>query len=31
MPTFADPGRDAAEAYEALRWLSQASRSFADP
>ena len=31
MPTFAEPGRDAAEASEALRGLAHATRSFADP
>ncbi|SER92722.1 hypothetical protein SAMN05443377_11920 [Propionibacterium cyclohexanicum] len=31
MPTFDDPRKDAAEAFEALRGLAHASRSFADP
>lgn len=31
MPTFTDPARDANEAYEALRGLAHASRTFEDP
>lgn len=31
MPTFTDPARDASEAYEALRGLAHASRTFEDP
>lgn len=31
MPTFTDPARDAGEAYEALRGLAHASRTFEDP
>lgn len=31
MPTFTDPARDAREAYEALRALAHASRTFEDP
>lgn len=31
MPTFTDPVRDADEAYEALRGLAHASRTFDDP
>ena len=31
MPTFDDPRKDAAEAYEALRGLAHASRAFTDP
>ncbi|MFT3889002.1 MAG: hypothetical protein QM713_12690 [Arachnia sp.] len=31
MPTFDDPRKDAAEAFEALRGLAHASRAFTDP
>lgn len=31
MPTFTDPARDASEAYEALRGLAHASRTFENP
>ena len=31
MPTFDDPRKDAAEAYEALRGLAHAPRAFTDP
>lgn len=31
MPTFTDPARDASDAYEALRGLAHASRTFEDP
>lgn len=31
MPTFTDPARDASEAYEALRGLAHATRTFENP